>query len=318
MKKRLFMATVASGLLLCSAAGAATMSPYGTIGYAYMQNGTKLIEVSLDKKPVASDIEIILITEGGFYPNYSMTAKQLEGEAIGCDLKSSYNAEKGQVALCDSYYTTRSTGDMVYSGVTNIVGTGLLLGLNLAAGLVADFQSFDKNLFLKIVEENGLSKYRSELLENRKQKQEAANYLAQKNKELADYATQKSRDIDALYSKAFSDYDDNKNLISLSYTVNDRSGLVQDKNLEGDYSVALNAPKKKNYDYTPFVKADTLTNENALSKVTSIKEKIDQQYQKDTVEYKKYLSTSFKSYIFSGSSEKTFTHNSNISFNAIL
>ncbi len=89
------MATVTSGLLLCSSAMAeAQISYFGTLGYAYMQGGTKLIEVSLDLKPVAENVEIIRITDGGFFPNYEMDDKQLKGDIISCSAKSSTNTEE--------------------------------------------------------------------------------------------------------------------------------------------------------------------------------------------------------------------------------
>ena len=314
MKKSLFIATIASGLLLYSNSYADYVKPAlsnsSTLGYAYMQGGTKLLKVSMNAESHDENVELIRITEYGFYPNYSLSNEQENAkQLIGCGLRGKVAADhtENEKLACDSHYvnreavatalaTTLTAGAAFFSFGTSALATGL-----------PDPKYFHQDSFLEVVEKNDLQKYRTELLE-----------IQNKIREVIKEAEQNSQSMNTLYAKALNDYKDNMNLISFSYQVTDKSGLLQDKNLDGGYSLAVNAPEKKNYSYTPFIKTETFTKEDALSKIASLKEKIDQQYQKDQKEYKLYLSTAFKNYKIVGQTEKKFAHNSNISFNATL
>ena len=316
MKKHFYTTMIISSLLLGNTLYAdgekAVLSNSKVLGYAYMQGGTKLLKVSTDIQEHDKDVELIRITEGGFFMDYDLNPEQIDGRHIPC-LTNNGNAPRylnhGQdlTKACQSHYLVRTAGDIAGSVVGGVVYTTLNLGINLFSGEVPDEKTFDKEQLLKIIDENNLGKYRVELLT-----------IKTKEREITNYAKQKSQEMDALYAAAYNAYADNQKTISISYTVNDKSGLLQDKNLNGDYSVALHAPAKKNYDYAPFLKTEIPAIENTLAQLSNVKEKIDQQYQKDIKEYKKYLSAGFKDYTIAGTSERTFTHNGNISFFATL
>lgn len=307
------IAVIASGILLCSGAYAdeeVLLSDSKTLGYAYMQDGTKVVKVSMDSNELhEKDVELIRITEYGFYPMYSMNSSQASGTgAEGCgsnglmDDKSTPNNKlfcashyTGRHALASTLNTSLAAGAAFFS-----FGTSLIVGF-------PDPKFFDKESFLKTVKENNLQKYRTELLE-----------INAKKQELIKYAEQKNQQLEALYTKAFNDYSSNQEKIAFNYIVNDKSGLMQNKDVDGGYSVVLDAPAKKSYTYMPLITAETLTKENALSQIANLKEKIDQQYQKDAKEYAGYIASSFKNYKIAGQSTKRFVHNNNISFDAKL
>ncbi len=280
----------------------ATLSSSGAIGYAYMQGGTKLLKVSMLNNGHDKDVELIRITAFGFYPDYSMTNKEEKADdAINCVISTGMgNDAKGNKKLfCDSHYTSREVLSTIASSTLTAGLAALTFGTTLLVGL-PDPKYFHQKDFLEIVENNELPKHQANLLE------------------LVKYANQRSQEMDALYAKALTDYQGNKNLISLSYSVTDKSGLLQNKELDGGYTVALNAPAKKSYSYTSLINGEAFTKEDAVSKTATLKERIEQQYQKDLKEYKTYLATAFKNYNIVGQSEKKFAHNSNISFDATI
>jgi hypothetical protein len=286
------------------------------LGYAYMQDGSKLLKVSLDANEARDkDVELIRITEGGFFMDYNLNPEQIAGnKAVVCSTDNESNGptysngNKDLTKVCQSHFFTHTAVDIAASTLASTVFTVLNLGINLIEGSLINGKTFDKDAFLKIIDDNNLGKYRAELLT-----------IKTKEREITNYAKQKSQEMDALYTAAYNAYADNQKTISISYAVNDKSGLLQDKNLNGDFSVGLHSPEKKSYDYTSLIKTEAPpTIDNTLSNLSNIKEKIDQQYQKDLKEYKTYLSTGFKDYTIIGASEKTFAHNENISFFATL
>lgn len=314
MKKCVMMAVVASGILLSSSVYAddeVSLSDSQTLGYAYMQDGTKVIKVSMNgDEPHDKDVELIRITEYGFYPLYTLSNKQENANAlISCGLrgKVAEDHSENEKLACNSHFVGR---EMVSTALASTLTAGAAFfsfGTSTLATGLPDPKYFHKENFFDVIKKNNLQKYRTELLE-----------INAKKQELIKYAEQKSQQLDGLYTRAFNDYSGNQENIAFNYKVNDKSGLMQNKNVDGGYSVVLNAPAKKSYTYMPLIAGEILSKENALVQITSIKEKIDQQYQKDAKEYAGYISGSFKNYKISGQSTKRFIHNDNIAFDATL
>jgi len=112
------------------------------VGYAYMDGGTELVSVSEERHTPKNGEEIIRLTDSGFYPDYYLTNKDINGDTIYCVFPSWKNEKKGRKEKCDSEYTTHSFGQVMF---------------NLALFFyVPNFQSFDKEYFLKIVKDNNL------------------------------------------------------------------------------------------------------------------------------------------------------------------
>lgn len=126
-----------------------------TIGYAYMEDGKTLVSVSKEYKEPQEDIEVIVISKNGFYPDYDLSNKELNGDSIMCSLASWKNKEQGILKKCDSEYTTHSTGQV-------FANMGIML-----LGDPANIQSFDKKYFLKIIEDNNLVNEQQKLLKEK-------------------------------------------------------------------------------------------------------------------------------------------------------
>ena len=124
------------------------------LGYAYMQNGTKLVYVSRERRKPKDDEEIIVISAYGFYPDYYMTSKEEQGAIIPCKIVDWQNKKLHITKKCDSRYTLHTTGAV-------LVNLGVLL-----LGTVGNTQAFDKKYFLEIVEKNNLMDEQKKLLEN--------------------------------------------------------------------------------------------------------------------------------------------------------
>jgi len=123
------------------------------IGYAYMKDGKILVSVSMKyEEPKEEDIEVITITEDGFYPNYYLSDEEENGKFIYCSFVNSKNKENGISEKCDSEYTTHSIGHVFL----NMFGALL--------GDAANSQSFDKEYFLKIIADNNLINEQKKLL----------------------------------------------------------------------------------------------------------------------------------------------------------
>jgi len=132
--------------------------------------------------------------------------------------------------------------------------------------------------------------------------------------ELESYADNKSLEVEKLYTKAFAKYDKNRELISIKYKVNDKSGLAKHISINGNYRVELDMPNKKRYTYNKFIpnEYDSTYDTRDINKkleainnihldIKGIKYKIDLQCKKDMEEYKKYVSKAFKDYSLVGS-----------------
>ena len=125
----------------------------GTIGYAYLKDGIKLLYVSKKyEEPKDDSIEIVAINENGYYPDYYMSEEEENGKTIYCSMADWKNEEKGIKEQCDSAYTTHSTANVLL----NIAVVAL--------GDASNAQAFDKEYFLKVMQENHLDEKKKELL----------------------------------------------------------------------------------------------------------------------------------------------------------
>ena len=124
------------------------------IAYAYMKNGRTLVSISDKYKQPEEDedIEIIKITESGFYPDYYLSIKDINGDTIYCNMADWQNEKKGIEKKCDSEYTTHSAGQVLFNISSVILGS------------VTNFQSFDKEYFFKVIEDNNLIQERKQLM----------------------------------------------------------------------------------------------------------------------------------------------------------
>jgi hypothetical protein len=290
------------------------LSSYGTLGYAYMKGGTKLVKVipnsaeyavkALIEEDKNNDIELIKITRGGYYPNYSMNSNTENGKG-GKGMPTCLvhmNDKDPNLPFCRSHYTSREALMTGVATLWNAAATFTTVGLNVATGTLADPKYFHKDEFLDIVKKADLPKYREALLS------------------LNTYSDDKVESINRMYEKAYSEYSDNQKLLTVTYTLQDKSGFYNQNTIDGAYSIALNAPQKKNYEYLSLINNEVFAegNQNLEEQVKAIKEKIDEKYKNDVQEYEKYLSSNFKNYKLVGNSSKTFKHNDKISFYATI
>lgn len=284
------------------------LSNSAILGYAYMQDGTKLVKVSMSgDEEHDKDIELIRITEGGFYPNYSMNTKTENGGGGEKACAVTMDDNDKDKPFCRSHYTSREALMTGMAALFNAAATFTTVGLNVVAGAVADPKYFHKNDFLEIVKKNNLQKYREELLT-----------IHLKREEVRQYTYQKSAELDTMYQKALDEYTSNQENITFNYKVTDKSGLLPNKELDGGYTIGLNIPARKNYSYVHYLTNEKLVKETALTQLDTIKSKIDQQYETDAKEYKGYIAGSFKNYKIIGQAKKRYFYNDYISFESAL
>ncbi|MDD5052601.1 MAG: hypothetical protein PHO27_07720 [Sulfuricurvum sp.] len=279
------------------------LSPYGEIAYAYMQDGTKLVKITTQLEDYNKDnIEIIRITNGGFYPNYSMNSKTEEGKGGEKGCLAHMSDDSKDLSFCRSHYTSREALMTGFATLFNAAATFTTVGLNVATGALADPKYFHKNDFLEVVKNSDIQKYREALIA------------------LNTYAMNKGNEINNLYTQAYNDYTDNKKMISIIYTLQDKSDLFQAKEIDGGYYVELNAPQRKTYEYMSFLNKEIFAqeNDNLDTHIEQIKNKIDDQFNKDMSEYKKYITDNFKNYKLIGQPSKMYPYNNKISFYASI
>jgi len=118
-----------------------------------MKDGKILVSVSMKyEEPKEEDIEVITITEDGFYPNYYLSDEEENGKFITCSFASWKNKERGISKKCDSEYTTHSIGHVLSNMFIALLGDP------------ANIQSFDKEYFFKVIADNNLINEQKKLL----------------------------------------------------------------------------------------------------------------------------------------------------------
>ena len=131
-------------------------------------------------------------------------------------------------------------------------------------------------------------------------------------------AESKQNELQQMYQSYFNKYNENISNIKLAYKVQDKSGLLKSKKLDAGYSIVLNVPRKKEYNYDSILNSYSAINSDYDNEYTKAVAKINYQFEEDKKEYKAYLRTAFKTYKIEGSKEKTFKHNEYISFESIV
>ena len=273
------------------------------IGYAYMQNGDKLLSINDGNTIEKDNIETVLITTSGFYPSYSL--KYASDHQCGRLYVKGKLSDWTETAFCKSIYTNSGTGDVVGNTLWNslLVPIGAIANPGQTAKGKPIYhltKQFNKTKFLEIMVENKLPYFRKKLLKL---------YKLAKNKEIL---------IEEIYEPYFQEYSNNIDNIELVYNTQDKSKLLSIKNLNGDYRVVLNAPEKKNYTYTSVLNSFSATPANFDNKYADMVNKINHQFEEDKKEYKAYLETAFSTYKIEGPKQKTFKHNEHISFESII
>jgi len=119
-----------------------------TLAYAYMKDGEKLLKITTKRDgEIDDDIEIIRITYGGFYPDYSMSREVESGEkSPGCFVKMD-DKDKDK-KFCESHYTGRQALSTGIASIVNAAVTVTTVGLNVASGAISDPKFFQREEFL--------------------------------------------------------------------------------------------------------------------------------------------------------------------------
>ncbi len=309
MLKKILVSTMVGAVMLgLSGCGGSTPEPNSTnvylsngktLAYAHMENGNKLLKISSSSVSENSDIEIIKITDSGFYPDYYMSSREAAGDkSPGCLVHMSDDDE--DLKFCRSNYTGRTALSSGVSVLWNAAATVTTVGLNVATGSIADPKFFDKDKFLKIVKENNLPEIRQKLVD--------LYQLSRKN----------SKELDNIYSSYYNNYKNNISNINFTYNIEDKSELLPSKTLDANYKIVLNAPAKKSYSYDRFIDKIDTSAENFDNVYASISNNIQSEFKEDKEKYKIYLETSFVDYVIRGAKDYTFKHNKHISFNSTI
>jgi len=135
---------------------------------------------------------------------------------------------------------------------------------------------------------------------------------------LKNIAESKQNELQQMYQSYFYKYNENISNVKLVYKVQDNSGLLKSKKLDAGYSIVLNAPSKKEYNYDSILNSYSAINSDYDNEYTKAVAKINHQFEDNKKEYKAYLRTAFKTYKIEGLKEKTFKYNENISFESIV
>jgi hypothetical protein len=275
------------------------LSDSRTIAYAYMKNGEKLVRISTSREKPRENEEIIRITRGGFYPDYSMNREVALGKkSPGCLVHMS--PKDKDYAICHSHYMGR---EALYTGVAtivNTVATVTTVGLNVASGAITDPKFFHFETFEKAIKANDLFHYRDMILE-------AVNLSAKR-----------SKDIEKLYDRSFSVYRDNAKEITFAYEIKDRSGLLPSRNdIEFPVRVVLDAPKRKRFDYEKLIDF-SVTPEIFDNRMANVKNAILSESKSEEEAYRKYLKEKFDHYVVHCPKTYTYEYNEHIHFHTIL
>lgn len=267
-----------------------------TIAYAHMKGGTKLIKISSSSVPENEDVEIIQITKKGFYPNYKIDTTS-EDRRCGRHYSNKILHDWSKTDFCKSNYTTANGSQAVGNVLFNSIFIPLAVitnPVNTASGnaLYHLAKTFSVTSFSSAIKENNLEKYQAIL------------------SELDEYAEIKNSNLRSLYEIAFKKYINNIKLVSINYTVNDKSGLANDLNIKGDYKAEEALINNRQYTYNTIPSKELM---DSNTTVDYFKRMIDAQYEKDILEYKGYLTQSFKTYKLVGSPKSTLKYNENIS-----
>lgn len=273
-----------------------------TLGYAYLKDGKSLIKTSISREYFGDDVETIIITENGFYPDYQVPN---DSRNCGKHFRNGQYEDLSKNNFCQSNFTKREASSIVGNTLMNslLVPIG---ALGQQKAVYMDSKTFDEKKFLQVVEQNGLEKIRNEYLE-----------VQQIKKQLSDYTNLKKNELDKIYLKALEDYKENVKLISINYSLKDLSGLYPNKERSGDYYIDYNIPEQKSFDFNEIIQSFDPANskEEALIKLEQLKNKVDEKSKNDEIIYKKYVALAFKSYKVRGTDNFTIRQNDNISFN---
>jgi hypothetical protein len=279
----------------------AKLSSSHPIAYAYMQDGEKLLYIStVYEQPSNEDIEVIRITTGGFYPNYSMNTKTENGGGGEKTCMTVMKDSDRNKAFCDSHYTSREALMTGVAALWNAAATVTTVGLNVASGAIVDPKYFHKESFLEVVKENQLPTYRTALLELNK------------------YADQEAAAVNSLYDPAYNAYKENLQNITFKHAVSDNSGLLVERDLDPHYAIELQAPKRIQYSYGHFYKDLRISPSDFTAEIDKIKLAIAEQAKNDRAYYQDYLAKGFSKYRVAGAPEKEFRHNKYIVFHSTI
>ncbi len=188
----------------------------GILAYAYLKDGDKLVGFSKTYLEPKKDEEIIKITRSGFYPNYKLPRKQIDGQSFS-KFHSLWNVFHQKNAMkvfahdsndcIKSFYLSRSVGNVGMDAVTTTFFTFMTVGFYVFTLGVPDYMHFDKEFFTKAIKENRLGLVRDKLLN--------LNKISNKNKQ----------SLKDLYINEDDKYSQNRDLIKISYKLKDDSGL---------------------------------------------------------------------------------------------
>ncbi len=132
------------------------ISQFNTIGYAHIKDGDKLVKVSLNYTvPNSKEIEVIEITEGGFYPSY-----HIPNETVRC-FTNKFEDSENNSDFCSSIFASK---DSLKTSGANVFRTAALFGTNVLSGSAIYYVDFNSDYFLEIIKKNDLEKYRQSLL----------------------------------------------------------------------------------------------------------------------------------------------------------
>jgi len=271
------------------------------LAYAYLKNGETLL--SLNDIPQSDDVETVLITTRGFYPNYRFSGDR--SQECGRYYKHNKLIDFSEKDFCKSHYThskaSSAVGDTLWNSlfvplaaVTNPVNTAK------GKPLYQLSKSFDKEEFLKVMDENNLPQIRKKLLK------------------LNDIILKNERTLHEMYQPYFKKYKENLSHIHFIYNVQDKTGLLPSKNIDPHYRVVLDAPQEKRYNYHDFLTSLNATPQNFENRYQDTLNKLQHQFEEDKKNYQKYLETAFTSYKIEGPSNYSFQYNTHVSFETTI
>ncbi len=267
------------------------------LAYAYMKDGTELLEISTKRRKPQEGVEIVLITSGGFSPDYTIPS---DGDEA-CVYSALIDEKKKHTDLykfCHSHYIESTVGGKALDLFGNALVTVGTAGLNAATGTVTRIMDFDREKFLEAVEENRLPEYRQKLLE------------------LDGVARMHSRDNEKIYRSLYDPYMSALEKVKVQIRTVDRSGLAPEGlAIEVPYRVVPHRPKRRRFEYPVDLSA---TPSDFDGKIAQIRDTIEKRAKKDAAEYRAALEKAFDSYDLKFDEEIVQKHNPFIAFHANL
>ncbi|WP_456485093.1 hypothetical protein [Hydrogenimonas sp.] len=262
------------------------------IAYAYMKEGTRLVKISTSKEAPKEGVEIVKITEYGFYPDYTIPKKGSQG----CIYSAVIDDKKrgGKYRYCHSFYTESTMSGKAFDLLGNALITIGTAGLNAATGTVSRVMEFNRQKFLEEVEKNDLPEYRDAIVQLRQ--------LAQKR------AMENNRIYDELYRR-YTDYA--KTIVVEQKTV-DKSGLLPDgAKIEVDFTIIQDRPSRRRFGYDTTIEA---TPADFSKKIEAQKERILSKSAEDAKNYRIELDRELENYRFTTPKDINHSYNDHITF----